>query len=121
MKTHSARRVRTILRPGEDDDDDDSLSASGDEEPQPVAAAERAACREAPPDGELDPEGMRAWEVLWKDGGGEGRLQRLTFEGSDGTRALLQQHMTAATEAWSVSRTCTDAIQEGVAGANVSI
>lgn len=87
-----------MLRPGEEDD---SASNSGDE--QSAAAAEQAAVRQAPADEELEAESWRTWEVLWKAGGGEGRLQRLTFQGPDATRAFLQQHMSQASEAWSLS------------------
>ena len=61
--------------------------------------------------GVLEPEDMRVWEVLWKTGGGDGQLQRLTFEASLATRALLHKQV----EAWSVSlaQQCSDALRNG--------
>ncbi|KAK9809228.1 hypothetical protein WJX72_011701 [[Myrmecia] bisecta] len=41
------------------------------------------------------------WEVLWKDGGGNGPLRRLKFEASARTRQMVHQHV----ENWAVDTT----------------
>ena len=112
-------RVRTILRPGEEDD---SASSSGDEQPEaaPASAAAEAALRQVPADEEREAGSWRTWEVLWKAGGGEGHLQRLTFQGPHATRAFLQHHMSQASEAWSLSMACTDGMQGTVPGAHLA-
>ena len=57
---------------------------------------------------------MRVWEVLWKAGGGDGHLQRLTFEASQATRAFLHKQV----EAWSAltAQRCSDALRNGAMG-----
>ena len=64
--------------------------------------------------GVLESEDTRVWEVLWKDGGGDGHLQRLTFEATLATRAFLHKQV----EAWSAltAQRCSDALRDGAMG-----
>ena len=87
-------------------EDDDESENSTDEASQTMA--EGSASWHTPYEGVLDPEDSRTWEVLWKEDGGTGHLQRLTFEATAATRVLLHKQV----EAWSVSlaQRCTDAL-----------
>ena len=64
--------------------------------------------------GVLESEDTRVWEVLWKAGGGDGHLQRLTFEASPATRAFLHKQV----ESWSAltAQRCSDALRNGAVG-----
>ena len=114
MQTYCrGRRVRTILSPEEEVEEDESTS-SGEDEAQ---AAESDAAPDWGPACEMEPEpGSVLWEVLWKNGGGEGQLQRLKFEGQISAQESLQQHMKRATETWSLFPSSAGDQQEAATG-----
>ena len=85
------RRVRHYLV-GED--------GTEDEEQEGAEHADDADKQQQPQRGQdRNEEGLSVWEVLWKDGGGDGQLQRIQFESTSATRAFLHKHV----ETWSAS------------------
>ncbi|GMH33469.1 hypothetical protein BSKO_01303 [Bryopsis sp. KO-2023] len=54
---------------------------------------------ESAPQREPEEEEQKAglWQVLWKDGGGNGKLRRIVFEAGAATQAFMHQHI----ESWS--------------------
>jgi hypothetical protein len=54
------------------------------------------------------------WEVLWKEGGSHGQLQRIMFESSTSTRTFLHNHV----ERWSakVAQDCSELMRASTSG-----